>query len=224
MTHPEHNTQPRTADSQGPSSEPATVPGGYHSRGVPGEEGDVRKRMRLLKVGNRSQRINKSRPQTGGAGAEQGSAARLEKGVRVANWAAGARLDASRPDTGTGYAEASVVFVIARKGMDFLDTPVFHAGDADDEEVVALFTGRQQAQQYLDRAGWGEANEIGELSPGDLLRWLVEANDEGIHYVTVNPVRDRHLAGEPQPVLYLDGLGSKSPDSLFEEVTGLVRE
>jgi len=71
MNHPEPDTQPRTAGSEGPSGEPATVPGGYHSRGVPGEEGDVRKRMRLLKVGDRSQQVNKSRPETGGAGAER---------------------------------------------------------------------------------------------------------------------------------------------------------
>ena len=223
MTHPEHDTQPRTADSQGPSGEPATVPGGYHSRGVPGEEGDLRKRMRVLKVGDRSQRINRSRPQTGGTGAEQGSAARLQKGVREAKWAAGARRDASQPDR-AGDDSATAVYVIAKKGSDFLDTPVFHAGESGEEETVALFTSRERAKQYLDRAGWEQTDEVGELSPGDLLTRLKDADREGVRYVTANPDRDRHLAGHPQPVLSLGELGEESADSLSRQVAELARD
>jgi len=192
-------------------------PGGYHSRGVPGEEGDVRKRMRVLKVGDRSQRINKSRPLSGAAGAEQASSAHLDNAVKEAKWSAGARLAAG------GDKEAAAVFVIAKKGEDFLDTPVFHAGESGEEETVALFTNRHQAEQYLDRAGWGETDEIGELSRSDLLQWLVEAEQDGIRYAAVNPDRDRHLAGDPQAVLSLDALGEQSPDRLFQEMTELAR-
>jgi hypothetical protein len=199
----------------------ASLRGGYHSRGVPGEEGEVRKRMRVLKVGDRSQRINKSRPLSGGTGAEQASGVQLEKGLRTAKWAAGARLAAHRPDT-AGDAATSV-FVIAKKGLDFLDTPVFHAGDSGDEEALALFTDRQRAQQYLDRAAWGETDEIGELTSDGLLQWLLEANREGIQYVTINPDRERHLAGEPQSVLVLEALGDRSPASLVQEVNELAR-
>jgi hypothetical protein len=209
--------KPHAAEAGRPEGQAPTRPGGYHSRGVPGEEGEARNRMRVLKVGDRSQRVNTSRPLTGSTGAEDASAARLDKGVREARWAAGARL-AARGDT-----EATAVFVIVKKGSDFLDTPVFHAGESGDEEAVALFTGRRQAQQYLDRAGWGEADEIGGLSPGDLLRWLVESEREGIRYVTVNPDRERHLAGDPQAVLSIDALGEESADSLFRRVTDLAQ-
>ncbi|HUG91043.1 MAG TPA: hypothetical protein VML55_09430 [Planctomycetaceae bacterium] len=217
MEHSDQSHQPRAADSGRPEGEAPSYPGGYHSRGVPGEEGDVRRRRRVLKVGERSQRINKSRPLSGATGAEQASAAQLDKAVREARWAAGARLAAGGDD------EAKAVFVIAKKGMDFLDTPVFHAGESGAEEAVALFTDRQRAQQYLDRAGWGQTDEIGKLSPSDLLQWLVEANEDGVRYATVNPDRDRHLAGDPQPVLPLDALGDKSSDNLFQEVTDLER-
>jgi len=184
---------------------------------VPGEEGDVRRRMRVLKVGDRSQRINKSRPLTGAADAEQASSARLVKAVQETKWAADAR-----PATG-GDKEAAVVFVIAKKDSDILDTPVFHAGESGEEEAVALFTSRHQAEQYLDRAGWGETDEIGELSPDNLFRWLVEAERGGVHYAVVNPDRDRHLAGDTQAVLSLDSVGEQSPDRLFQEMTELAR-
>lgn len=165
-----------------------------------------------------------SRPgrKTGGAGAEQGSAARLEKGVREVKRAAGARIDANWTDR-TGGDHATAVYVIAKKGRDFLDTPVFRAGETGDEETVALFTSRERAKRYLDRAGWNETDEVGELAPDDLLRWLVEAGREGIRYATVNPDRDRHLAGDPQSVLSLDALAEESADSLVRQVTELAR-
>ncbi len=218
MEHSNQSHEPRAADSELPKGDATTYPGGYHSRGVPGEEGDASKRMRVLKVGDRSQRINKSRPQTGGTGAEQASAAQLAKAVKKAKWADGARLAAG------GATEATAAFVIAKKGRDFLDTPVFHAGESGEEEAVALFTDRQRAQQYLERAAWGQTDEIGALSPSELLQWLVEANGEGIHYVTINPDRERHLAGDPQPALSLDAVGEKSPDSLLQELKTIAQD
>ncbi len=186
---------------------------------APGEEGDVRKRMGVLKVGDRSQRISKSRPLSGARGAEQASAAQLDKAVKEAKWAAGARLAAK----GASDSEATAAFVIAKKGRDFLGTPVFHAGESGEEEAVALFTTRQHAQQYLDRAGWGQTDEIGELSPSDLLQWLVESDEDGIRYVTINPDRERHLAGDPQSVLSLDAMSEESAGSLVRQVTELVQ-
>jgi hypothetical protein len=222
MQHSNQSHEPRAADSELPKGDAATYPGGYHSRGVPGEEGDVRKRMRVLKVGDRSQRINNSRPQTGATGAEQSSAAQLAKAVKEAKWAAGAQLDARRTDR-AGDDHATAVYVIAKKGRDFLDTPVFQAGETGEEETVALFTSRERAQQYLDRAGWEQTDAVGELSPGDLLEWLTDADREGVRYVTVNPDRDGHLAGDPQPVLSLDAVGEESADSLVRQVSELAQ-
>jgi len=138
--------------------------------------------------------------------------------VKEVKWAAGARL-AARVD-----AEATAAFVIARKGRDFLDTPIFHAGESGEAEAVALFTTRQQAQRYLDHAGWGEADEVGELSAGELLQWLVVANEDGIRSATVNPDRERHLAGDPQAAYSLDALNGQTPAGLLQELTALARD
>ena len=62
-----------------------------------------------------------------------------------------------------------------------------------------------------------------QVPNGDLLEWLTDANREGVRYVTVNPDRDRHLAGDLQPILSLDVLGEESADSLFRQVVELVR-
>ena len=206
MTPPDQRPQSDAAKADPPTGERPTLPGGYHGRGVPGEEGDVRKRMRALQVGDRS-RISKSRPLKGGAGAEQASAA---------------RLDAGRPSPAGGDS-AAAVFVIAKKGTEMLDTPVFRAGESGDEEAVALFTAREKAQQYLDRAGWGSADEIGELTADDLLRWLADAGRAGVRYAAVNPDRGRHLTGHPQAVLLLDALAAESADSLHRQVAELAR-
>lgn len=98
-------------------------------------------------------------------------------------------------------ADESAAYVIARKGADELDSPVFHAGDAGVEEAIAIFTTREATQRYIDQAGWAAANEVGMLPPTDLLRWLLTAADQGVHWLVVNPDRAHHLAGTPQTVL-----------------------
>jgi len=42
-------------------------------------------------------------------------------------------------------------------------------------------------------------------------------------YVTVNPDRERHLAGDPQVVFPLDALDEMSPESQFQEVQILAQ-
>ncbi|HUE70127.1 MAG TPA: hypothetical protein VMP01_04490 [Pirellulaceae bacterium] len=219
MEHSNQNRLLGNADSDGPK---AVLPGGYHSRGVPGEEGAMRNRMRVLKVDDRSQRIYNSQPLKGATDAKQASAARLDRAVREANEAAGTRQDEERSDH-TKDNQSAVAYVIAKRGIGALDTPVFHAGDSGEEEVVVLFTSRQVAQEYIDQAGWGESDEIGELGLSELHGWLLEANRQGIDYVTVNPERQQHLAGDPQPVLFLDGLRDDSADSLLQAVTETAR-
>jgi len=60
-----------------------------------------------------------------------------------------------RDRTAPPAADGSAAYVIARKGSDELDSPVFHAGDAGDEEAIAVFTTREATQRYIDRARWG---------------------------------------------------------------------
>jgi ribosome-associated translation inhibitor RaiA len=119
---------------------------------------------------------------------------------------------------GGAGAAGSATYVIARRGSDELDSPVFHAGDAGDEEAVAVFTTREATQRYIDRAGWGETNEVGMLTPPDLVRWLLVAADQGVHWLVVDPDRDRHLAGEPQTVLGISEELAEFARSLTQDV------
>ncbi len=133
---------------------------------------------------------------------ERGGRTTASEGGAGAGAMSAQRLAVPRPaGTVPPAAAGSAVYVIARKGTDELDSPVFHAGDAGDEEAVAVFTTRDSARRYIDRADWGESDEVGVLAPADLLRWLLVAADQGVHWLVVDPDRDRHLAGEPQTVL-----------------------
>lgn len=127
------------------------------------------------------------------------------------------RLVAPRPAAD----EDSATYVIAREGSEELDSPVFHAGDAGNEEAVAVFTTRQAAQRYIDRAGWGETNKVGVLVPPDFLRWLLVASGQGVEWLVVNPDRDRHLAGEPQIVLGITEELAEFTRSLTRDVASL---
>jgi ribosome-associated translation inhibitor RaiA len=145
-------------------------------------------RRRQVKIADPGERRGRTTPTEGGG----------RGGVSPAQRPAVPRTAGTAPPAA---ADGSATYVIARKGSDELDSPVFHAGDAGDEEAVAVFTTREATQQYIDRAGWGEANEVGVLTPTDLLRWLLVAADQGVHWLVVDPDWDRHLAGEPQIVL-----------------------
>ncbi len=121
---------------------------------------------------------------------------------------AGAGITPDRPTEltpgrpGTPHVEGGpTVYVIARRGSAELDSPVFHAGDTGAEEALAVFTTREAALRYIDRAGWADSDAVGGLPPPDLLRWLLQAAAQGVHWLVVDPDRDRHLAGDPQPVL-----------------------
>lgn len=104
-------------------------------------------------------------------------------------------------------------FVIAKKNSEFLDTPVFHAGQSGEEEAIAVFTSRELAAKYIGDAEWSDEYEVGELQPIQLVRWLAEANKEGTEMVVVNPDRSEHLVGDRQNVVYL-----KEPFETFADL------
>lgn len=175
-------------DKQPTTGHPATVPGGYHSRGVPGEEAVMRRQMRVLQVDDPTKRVGHGRPLSGGRGADAASADREAEAAR----------------TGVAAGPSGTLFVITARASDVLNTPVFHAGDGD-EEAVAVFTTADAARRYIDRAGWGESDDVGVLRPADQPEWFQTARDDGIRWVAVDPDRDRHLAGDPQPVAEIEG-------------------
>lgn len=112
-----------------------------------------------------------------------------------------------------------MVFVIARKNRTFLDTPVFHAGLNSNEEAVAIFSERRLAEQYIWDAQWAENYEVGELQPIELARWLVLASEDGTDMLVIDPVRNDHLQGEHQDVIFL----SEPLDAFAEALSKMVR-
>jgi len=176
------------SEKQPNAGEPATVAGGYHSHGVPGEEGAVRPRMRV-RTNDPSRRVGRGRPLMGGSGADATSADKEATGGRF----------------GVAAGPSGSLFVITAHASNWLNTPVFQAGDGDGEEAVAVFTTADAAHQYIDRAGWGQADEVGVLRPADQQEWFQSAFDDGVRWVVIDPDRDRHLAGDPQAVVAIEG-------------------
>lgn len=159
--------------------------GGYHSRGVPGEEADVRKRMRVTRLSDK-ENIQKARPVKGGRTAESTSQGRFEERASVA----------------PRGRETPSIYVLTQRGEDQLDTPVFHAGDSGEDEAVAVFTERGKAEEYLRQASWDQQVPAA-LAPQDLSQWLRKVRDDGIGLLTVNPNRQEQVKGEPQAVIVL---------------------
>ncbi len=175
-------------DDRPTKNTPSTVSGGYHSGGVPGEEAVMRPQMRVLKVNDPSKRVGRGRPLKGGSGPAAAADARTETADRA----------------GVTAGPSGSLFVITAHASDVLNTPVFDAGSGG-EEAVAVFTSADAARRYIDRAGWNETDEVGVVRPADQREWFQTATDDGIHWVVINPDRDRHLAGEPQQVAAIEG-------------------
>lgn len=111
------------------------------------------------------------------------------------------------------------VYVIAKRGMELLDTPVFHAGEAEGEEAVAIFRTANSADRYIDSAGWADEYEAGELDSLQLLCWLVQAYEEGTRNLAINPDWSQQTAGTPQEVIVIEDALSRSADTLLGEVS-----
>ena len=95
------------------------------------------------------------------------------------------------------------VYEIAMKDREFLDTPVFHTGPSGNEEAVVVFNNRESAQQYIDESGWSD-HEVGELTPLQLLRWMVKAHEDGTAFLAVNPDWPGQLANKPQEIITIE--------------------
>jgi hypothetical protein len=109
-------------------------------------------------------------------------------------------------------------YALTKKGEEDFTPPVFEAGTAEDEEAVGVFTTAEKAQAFLEAIEWQETDEIAELEPLDLLAWLLQAYQEGLEYLIVDP--DANLAeGEEQTVLALED----EFEQLAETLAGDVR-
>jgi hypothetical protein len=111
------------------------------------------------------------------------------------------------------------VYAIAKRGREFLDTPVFYAGSSDDEETIVVFTDRDSANQYIADAGWSD-HEVGELTSLQLLHLMVKAHADGTRFLAVNPDRTGHSAGKPQVVVTIEEKLNVVADSISRDLLG----
>lgn len=196
--------QEKSSPTRNPAeSNPQYRTGGYHSWGVPGEEAKVRKHMRVEHRGGKGDYIRTSRPLKGGDKVEGTSQGRLEDSLPVAK---------------ENLPMEQVVYVIAIKDSDPLESPVFEAGENDQKEALAVFTDRDLAILYLQVARWEGNYSFAKLSPIDLEDWLAQARDEGIPFVMVNPNRNDQMSGQPQRVLILENQVDRTGQALYNEI------
>jgi len=111
-------------------------------------------------------------------------------------------------------------YVITQKSSEFVDSPVFHAGQEGDQEAIAVFTTRELAEQYLREADWQQQYEVGALRPVQLLRWFTVASENGTDMVMVDPDRKSQTAGEQQQVVYIGKPLSAFADVLRNDLIG----
>ena len=96
-------------------------------------------------------------------------------------------------------------YLVTSKSVELLDTVVFSAGPGEKEEAVALFTDPGSAEQYIEEAGWSEEYTVATVEPIPLLRWLVQAYDEGVKHVGVDPNYAEQQAGQRLNTLSIEG-------------------
>lgn len=115
-----------------------------------------------------------------------------------------------------------MAYVIAQRGRDYLDSPVFHAGATGQEEAIAVFTSVDLAQKYIDDAGWADEHQAGLLDELQLLRWVVRAHEQGTQYVVINPNRTAQMAGEAQQVVAIEEKLAAFAEALTREISELT--
>lgn len=109
-------------------------------------------------------------------------------------------------------------YVIAKKGSELLDTPVFRAGPSGGEEAVAVFTDSRRAERYIEQAGWSSGHEVGQLTDVQLLRWAVRIHEDGVQYLAVNPDRERQLANDQLEIIVIEEQLASFAESLTHDI------
>ena len=95
-------------------------------------------------------------------------------------------------------------YLISRADVPTLDTVVLTAGPDEKEEAIPVFTDPSAAQTYIDRAGWKAEYTVATLQPIPFLRWLLQAHEEGVQYLAVNPDYEQQQQGQGQDTLNLE--------------------
>jgi hypothetical protein len=109
-------------------------------------------------------------------------------------------------------------YVIAKKNRGEWDLPVFHAGERGDDEAIAAFTGAGRAADYLRAAQMQDDHDVHEVTAIELFEIMVEAHEEEIRYLAVNPDRASHSFGKKQPVIVLKEQLHRFADLLVRDI------
>ena len=115
-------------------------------------------------------------------------------------------------------------YVIAQRGDEFLDMPVFHAGPQDGEEAIAVFTDLLAAQAYIDEADWSSDHEVGGLDEGQLLRLMCKAHGQGTQFLAINPKRQSQMAGKQQEVIVIEEKIATLAEILTRDLVQLAQQ
>lgn len=95
------------------------------------------------------------------------------------------------------------IFVIVKKNVDVVDTPVFCAGEENQQEAIAVFTNRDATNKYIQAASWDVEYESAELDNTQAVRFLATALDDGVDLAVVDPEREKQMSGEEQRIVFL---------------------
>jgi hypothetical protein len=95
-------------------------------------------------------------------------------------------------------------YLISRASIPSLETIVFTAGPKEKEEAIAVFTDPSAAESYVERAGWGEEYAVATLESIPFLKWLLQAHENGIQYIAVDPDFESQHRGERQNTLNIE--------------------
>ena len=87
-------------------------------------------------------------------------------------------------------------YLITRTDSEDLETIVFAIGEEQQQESIAAFMSPEKASDYIAAAGWEDEYCVAELEPIDTLRWLLQAYDEGITSLVINPEFDSQADGD----------------------------
>ena len=109
-------------------------------------------------------------------------------------------------------------YVLTKKTCRDLSFPTSHALSIDDEETIAVFTGRGAAEKYLRDVGWARDHEVREVTAVQLFELIVSAHHEGVSYVAVNPDGGRQLASAGQAVIVIEQQIAGFAEQLTREV------
>ena len=180
-----------------------------HGNGTPGDTSEIRRHL-AVRLGVMSSRSMSS----GGGGMPV-------KGKNEAAEASGAMIaDAYHGRTPDKPGDREV-FILVRHDEEPPQCPVFVAGDAGQDEAIAVFSSREQAVLFLQVAAWEKPYDAMPLAPPELEELVEDARGQGVKFVAVDLNRQGQTRGTPQNVIDVEKLPDRSGENLYHEVWDL---